>query len=94
MLGLGWLAIVAASAGIAETPTRWCSEAPPQPHGQLALHVGSYAAAGAIVLSFVPAFVSERRRGLLALSWLALLVASVSVVILARYFAGGGNFCG
>lgn len=75
-----------------ETPTRWCSEAPPQPPGQLAFAAGFYAAAGAIGLSFVPAFVSERRRGLLALSWLALMVASVSVVILARYFAGGGNF--
>lgn len=94
VVGLGWLALMAAALGIAETPTRWCNEAPPEPSGQVALHVGWYVAVSALALSFIPTLVSERLRGPLALAWIALTVALISVVMLARYFAGGGNFCG
>lgn len=94
LVGLGWLALIAAAVGIAATPTRWCYDVPPEPSGQLALHVGLYATVSALALSFIPAFTSERLRGLLALAWIGLTVALISVVLLARYFAGGGNFCG
>ncbi len=93
LLGIGWLALVAAAIGIAATPARWCG-AVFDPTGHVALHVGLTAAASALGLSFIPTVSSERRRGLLALAWVVLAVALLVVVFLARVFAGGGYYCG
>lgn len=93
LLGIGWLALVAVTIGIAEMPARWCSAAF-DPAAHVAVHVGLTAAGSAVALSFIPAVSSERRRGGIALAWVALAVAFAVAVFLARVFAGGGYYCG
>jgi hypothetical protein len=94
LLVLGWLALASAALGVAVTPAEWCNAAT-EPSGQVALHVGLAVAGSAIALSFIPAVGSEHHlRGRLALAWIALVVALLGVVLLARVFAGGGYYCG